>query len=58
MKKTPFKTQTRHLIVVHPKHHSVVLFEADVRITNLNILLVDKIQSIDIKYALKDGSVN
>lgn len=50
--KQKYGMATRHLVVRHPENKDVVLFEAEVKIININSLLVKSINGIDIRYEL------
>lgn len=51
--KLKFELETRHIKVYDPAYPGIVLFEAVVRIANLNKALVKKISKVDISYELK-----
>lgn len=53
MAKYKFSHQTRVIKVTHPQFPDIVLFEAVVRIANINKTFIEKIEGIDIKYSMK-----
>lgn len=53
--KVTFAVQTRNIKIMHPTIPELELFEAHVKIVNLNTALVDKIEGVEIKYTLKKG---
>jgi hypothetical protein len=58
MSGTKFAMQTRLIRVYHPVYKDILLFEAVVKIVNLNKKLVKSIKKIEIKYELKEDSLN
>jgi hypothetical protein len=54
MTKAKFAIQSRHIRVPHPNKPDVILFEAEVKIINLNLEYVKKIDGVKIEYKLKE----
>lgn len=54
MGKVKFAMQTRTIKVMHPYFKDVVLFEAKVKIVNMNTSLVEKIEGVNINYKLRE----
>jgi hypothetical protein len=52
---TKFASQTRIIKVTHPTFKDKVLFEAHVKVVNINKDLVEKITKVNIQYELKNN---
>lgn len=54
MSKPKFAMQTRIIKVYHPLYKDILLFEAVVRVINLNTKMVKSITKVNIEYELND----